>query len=85
MLTANIKFKNFKIFKKKNLNKIKKINWIKEYPALISLTKGYEYSYNKKNLKKFKKNSSFRLIGMGGSILGAESIYHFLKHKFLPN
>ncbi len=89
MLTANIKFKNFKILKnqkKKNiLNKIKKINWLKEYPVLKSLTKEYEYSFNKKILKSFKKQSNFRLIGMGGSVLGAESIYQFLKYKVKKN
>ena len=35
----------------------------------------------KKDLDKFKKFKTISIIGMGGSILGAESIYQFLKDK----
>ena len=34
-----------------------------------------------KDLKKFKKFKNFDIIGMGGSILGAEAIYNFLGSK----
>ncbi len=85
MLTPNLKFNNFNKLEKKNLKKklnfLKKQNWLKKYPLLISLTTNYKYSYSKKNLQKIKKNFNFRLIGMGGSILGSEAIYNFLKHK----
>ena len=85
MLTPNIKLINFKKIKKKifknKLKKFKKINFVAEYPLLETLTKNYKYSYSKADIKKFKKNSTIRLIGMGGSILGAETIYQFLNHK----
>ena len=85
MLTPNIRLINFKKIKKKifksKLKKFKKINFIAEYPLLETLTKNYKYNYSKSDIKKFKKNSVIRLIGMGGSILGAETIYQFLNHK----
>jgi len=89
MFTKNIIFNNFK---KKNLKKNKKLinflkyeNLIKAYPLLNSLTKEYKYSYKKKNIKSLKKYSKINLVGMGGSILGAEAIYNFLKHKIKKN
>ena len=33
----------------------------------------------KKDIQKYKRFNTFRVIGMGGSILGAEAIYFFLK------
>ena len=33
-------------------------------------------------VKKFKNIKNFRLIGMGGSILGAKAIYKFLEPSF---
>ena len=85
MLTSNIRLINFKKIKKKifknKLKKFKKINFVVEYPLLETLTKNYKYSYSKSDINKFKKNSTIRLIGMGGSILGAETIYQFLNHK----
>ena len=85
MLTRNIKFVNFdKKYSRGNfgaIKKFKKINFIKEYKLLISLSKKYKYSYSFKDIKKFKKKSIFRLIGMGGSILGSEAIYQFLQHR----
>ena len=86
MLTKNIKFKNF-LVKSKNL-KIKKIfkNLKKNFllgneKLLLSLSENYQYSFDKKLINEHKKFFNFRLIGMGGSILGAEAIYQFLKHK----
>ena len=85
MLTSNIRLINFKKIKKKifknKLKKFKKINFVAEYPLLETLTNNYKYSYSKSDINKFKKNSTIRLIGMGGSILGAETIYQFLNHK----
>jgi glucose-6-phosphate isomerase len=86
MLTKNISFKNFKL--KKNSNKIKKYLKIilKENNEILkSLRPDYKNSYNKKTILKFKKYSNLRVIGMGGSILGTESIYDFLKHKIKKN
>ena len=79
MLTDGIKFKNFKHSKK--IVRKKFISSINENEIIKSLTKSYEYSYKKKFLKKFYKFSNFRVIGMGGSSLGAQAIYDFLRHK----
>jgi len=86
MLTKNIKFKNFIRKKKPKINKILKniINdkaLLEKYPLLNSLTKKFKYSYQKKNIKSLKSYPKVNLVGMGGSILGAETIYDFLKHK----
>jgi len=90
MLTKKINFKNFKIKSKKN--NIKKIfqdlkkNYLKgQVKVLKSLSKNYQYSFNYKLINKYKKFKNFRVIGMGGSILGSEAIYHFLNHKIKKN
>jgi len=82
MLTNNINFKNFKS-QKKNI-KITKLlsNLLKEKNQILSsFNDSYKDSYKKKDISKFKKYSNITLIGMGGSILGARSIYTFLKKK----
>ena len=86
MLTKNINFKNFFKNKKRNniiqiFENIKKNFFLKKDKLLSSLSEGYQYSFDKKFIQKFKKFSSFRIIGMGGSILGIEAIHQFLKHK----
>ena len=48
---------------------------------LKSLGSDYRNNYNKKILKKFKNFFNIRVIGMGGSVLGAQAIYYFLKQK----
>ncbi len=86
MLTNNISFKNFTI--KTKDNKIKKIFFsiLKENNQCIeSLKKEYKYSFNKNKIEKFKKSDNFRLIGMGGSVLGAQAIYDFLNSKIKKN
>ena len=75
-------FKNF-LNIKKNL-KIKKDfqNLLKNQPLFFETLKPtYKYSYSKKIISKYKKFSNIRIIGMGGSVLGAEAIYDFLKKK----
>jgi len=75
-------FKNF--LNIKNNKKIKKdfLNLLKNQPKLFETLKPtYKYSYSKKVISKYKKFSNIRIIGMGGSILGAEAIYDFLKKK----
>ena len=86
MFNKNIKFKNF--IRKKNpkiiqflKNIINDRNIVEKYPLLSSMNKGFQYSYPKKKIKIFKRFSEFNLIGIGGSILGAETIHNFLKHK----
>ena len=85
MLTSNIKFINFIQKQKKkpiyNFKQLKKENWIKKYKLLLSLTPNYKYSYTKAQIKNLKKQNFFRIIGMGGSILGAKAIYKFLQDK----
>ena len=83
MLTPRIDFKNFNIRDKSKINLKKKLNsLIKENSDILkSLGKNYKNSFNKKKLAKYKKFSNFRVIGMGGSILGTQAIYDFLKDK----
>ena len=86
MFTSRINFKNFKLKKNKALiNKNLKILLNENNEILKSLGKNYKNSYNKEIVKKFKKNSHFRIFGMGGSILGAQTIYEFLKKKIKKN
>ncbi len=88
-LTQNINFKNFQT--KKNINKIKilkkkLINLCNDKnEILFSLTKKYKYSYKNKEITKYKNFFNYRIIGMGGSSLGAKAIYNFLKHKIKKN
>ncbi len=82
MITSNISLKNFKINKKKIKIK-KKLNLLlkeKNY-ILLSLSKKYKDSFNKKKLVKYKKFSNLVIFGMGGSSLGIQAIGGFLKHK----
>ena len=85
MLTSGIKFINYKTkYNKKNLKKLYRLLDEKN-SSIVSLSKDYKDGFDPKNLNKFKKSSDFRLIGMGGSSLGAQSIYCFLKHKIKKN
>ena len=45
------------------------------------LSNKFKFNFKTKDLKKFKKFKTIALIGMGGSILGAEAIYNFLQKK----
>ena len=83
MLSPRISFKNFKSKKvKSSLIRKKLINLINEKNEILkSLSKDYKNNFNHKNLKKFKKSLDYRVIGMGGSSLGAQAIYDFLRHK----
>ena len=86
MLTPNIVFKNFNN-KKKNI-KLKKllIKILNQDNSIIkSLGKGYKLKFIKSKIIKYKKFKNFRIIGMGGSSLGAQAIYDFLKNKIKKN
>jgi len=48
---------------------------------LDSFKKNYTYSFDSKILKKYKKYNYIKIIGMGGSSLGAKAIYSFFKKK----
>ena len=49
--------------------------------TLNILNKNYKFNFNLNDLKKFKKFKKIAIVGMGGSILGTEAIYNFLKFK----
>ena len=81
MFTSGIKFVNFKKkFKaKKILNLLSNLN-NESNQIIASLSNQYVDSFDKNFTNKIK-TSNFRLIGMGGSTLGSQAIYQFLKHK----
>ena len=89
MISKNIKFKyfsqGFKNGLKVKASNFKKVKWFTKYPLLLSLTSKYKNSYDRSLVKKYKKSENFRILGMGGSILGTEAIYQFLKHKIKKN
>jgi len=75
-------FKNFLDIKKNKKIQKDLQNLLKNEPPLFQTLKpNYKYSYSKKTILKYKKFSNIRIIGMGGSILGSEAIYDFLKKK----
>tara|TARA_B100000900_G_scaffold174633_1_gene148140 strand:+ start:513 stop:1664 length:1152 start_codon:yes stop_codon:yes gene_type:complete len=82
MLTPGISFINFKK-KNKSENLKKKLQLIikEKNEILNSLSINYKDSFKKNLINKYKVFSCFRVIGMGGSILGTRAIYEFLKHK----
>ena len=90
MLSKNIRFKNFPN-KSNNLsiyrsfNELKKDYFKKKIKILLSLSKSYKYNYSKRIVLKYKKFQNFKIIGMGGSILGSKAIYQFLNHKIKKN
>ena len=86
MLSRNISYKNFHYnLNKKKYSKLQKFlehkNLLKNYPLLSSLKLNYKNSFNNKDINKLKNFAEFNLIGMGGSILGSQTIYDFLYHK----
>ena len=91
MIVKNIFYKNFFLKDKKyyqNIKKTKKIYKLLkkeienlDIPQLHSYDQNYELGFSLQTIKKFSKFENIILIGMGGSILGAKSIYSFLKDK----
>ena len=82
MLTENIKLIPFK--NKINSSSIKKklkIILNEDNEVLKSLGKNYQSSFKRSSLSKYYKFNNFRIIGMGGSSLGSQAIYDFLKSK----
>ena len=81
-ITKNLIFKNFNQNKSKNivskiLNKLLK----EDNVILNSLSKKYKNLYSNKLIRKYKNYQYINIIGIGGSILGAKSIYNFLSKK----
>ena len=86
MFTKNFSFEGF--IKKKKSKKIQKsLNELihSSDQVIRSLTNNYEYSYKKKFVKKLKRFKYIRVFGMGGSSLGANAIYDFLRDKVRNN
>ena len=83
MLTSRINFKNFK-FKSRNLKIKKELFSIlnNKNEVLLSLGKNYKINFD---LNKYKNFRNIRIIGIGGSSLGTQAIYDFLKHKIKKN
>ena len=65
----------------KNLKNLLK----KKTQLLQSLKKNYKYSFNNKLIQNAKKYKLLRIVGMGGSSLGAKAIYDFLRKKIKKN
>ena len=75
-------FKNFLNINNTKIIKKDFLNLLKNQPKFFETLKhSYRYSYSKKKISKYKKFSNIRVIGMGGSSLGTEAIYEFLKKK----
>ena len=89
--------RNFKadFFNKKKINFLSK-KFEKEYSkikkdifdnkkTLSVLSNRFKNNFIIKDLKKFDKFKNIAIIGMGGSILGTEALYNFLKNKIKKN
>ena len=82
MITNGIYLKNFKLKRKSSkVANILKVILKKKDPIIQSLSKNFKNIFDTKILRKFNSSKNFRIIGMGGSILGAEAIYNFLRDK----
>ena len=81
IIYENFNYKINKPLQSKLINHLYSKELFLKYPLLKSLCSNYKYDVTKKNLKKLKKYKSYNLIGMGGSILGAQAIYDFLNKK----
>ncbi len=90
MKNKNIIYKNYiqKKYLKKKLN-IKYKGIIKNISDNLDsclntfhlFSKNFKFNFKTNDLNKFKKYQTIVIIGMGGSILGAAAIHHFLKKK----
>ena len=74
------KKKSFEKVIENNLNLIThELNFKKN--AIFTLGKKFKINFSLKDLKTYKKFSKIVIIGMGGSILGAQAVYDFFKTK----
>ena len=83
----HLNVKNKKNLKKKFLKNIKKIivNLNLQNNVFFSLSRKFSYSFKINSLENFNKFKNIAIIGMGGSVLGSEAIYCFLKKKIKKN
>tara|TARA_B100001121_G_scaffold4790_1_gene4187 strand:+ start:5531 stop:6694 length:1164 start_codon:yes stop_codon:yes gene_type:complete len=81
--SKNIKFEGFKSKTKKKKIILRYFNSLlrENSQTLISLKPNYKNNYSKNLINKFKKFKNIRIIGMGGSVLGTQAIFEFLKKK----
>ena len=97
-MIKNINYKSFlpKKYYKKNEEKKLLATFKREYEKILEnvdkpnsifymLNKKFHFNFKQKELTQFKKYKNIIIIGMGGSILGAETIYQFLKKKIKKN
>ena len=97
-MIKNINYKSFfpKKYYKKNEEKKLLALFKCEYEKILEyvdkpesifymLNKKFHFNFKQKELSHFKKYKNIIIIGMGGSILGAETIYQFLKKKIKKN
>ena len=86
MITDGIDFRNFAINKNSKLIKSYFRQLLKKKNQVIqSLSINYKDSFKIENIKKYKNFQNLRVIGMGGSSLGSEAIYDFLRKKIKKN
>ena len=95
MIKKDSFFKNYFIKSskyKKNIKKTKNIFKLfhedfknGKIPFLASYEKDYKFQFTTKIIKKYSKFNNIIIIGMGGSVLGTQSIYSFLKKKIKKN
>ena len=82
------KFQNCFFLNKDKKKVIKILNKVvdENNEIIKSLNINYKNIYKKKQLLRYKtKFKNYRIIGIGGSILGTKAIYSFLKHKIKKN
>ena len=86
MFSKKIKISCFDL-KKRNNKKLKRLFseiLQKKEPAckvIETFSNKYQYSYDKKKIKRFRKYKSISVFGLGGSSLCIKAIYDFLKLK----
>lgn len=82
MISKNINFKKFNQIKPNHKTKTNlKLILNSSNEIINSLKPNFKLNYKFNKLKAIKKNLDLRIIGIGGSILGAQAIYNFLKNK----
>jgi len=82
MITKNVEIKIIKIKKKnKSVKKNLQLLLTKNNEIFSSLSNKYIDKFKIKKIRKLIERRNVKLIGMGGSILGAKAIYSFLEKK----
>jgi len=82
MITKNVEIEIFKIKKKnKSVKKNLQLLLTKNNEIFSSLSNKYIDKFKIKKIRKLIEKRNVKLIGMGGSILGAKAIYSFLEKK----